>query len=149
MKYRHLIPLSLLLLAAWSCEADRAVVPNTHDGRVPDIIGLTYTVDTNNVGQKVVKLRWGYDSLKYGTDRLAANLRDWEIYRSATDTSQFTSRGKTFFPQFNDASNEVQPGGRDSIVIMYRIVPNGYLVDDVQFIGKPSDILQIVIRKKK
>ena len=130
------------------CDDERSVVPNIHDSKVPEIIGLTYSVDTNSVGQKVIHLRWGYDSLRYGTDRLQANLRDWEIYRSSTDTSQFTSRGKTFFPVWNDASAEVQPGGRDSVVIYYRIYPNGYLVDNIQYIGKPTDVLEIVVRKK-
>lgn len=131
------------------CDVERNVVPNAHDGTVPEIIGLTYIVDTNAVGQKVIRIRWGFDSLRYGTDRLKANLRDWEIYRSSTDTSQFTSRGKTFFPLWDDASPEVQPGGRDSVVIYYRIFPNGYLVDNIQFIGKPTDVLEIVVKKKK
>lgn len=138
----------LMTVILIGCDTERNIVPNTHDGRVPEIIGLTYVVDTNAVGQKVIRLRWGYDSLKYGTDRIAANLRDWEIYRSSSDTSQFTSRGKTFFPLFDDASPEVQPGGRDSVIILYRIFPNGYLVDNIQFIGKPSPILEIIVRKK-
>jgi hypothetical protein len=146
----HRITYTLLFFSVLfiGCDDERSIVPNIHDSKVPEIIGLTYRVDTNNVGQKVIRLRWGYDSLRYGTDRLQANLRDWEIYRSSTDTSQFTSRGKTFFPVWNDASAEVQPGGRDSVVIYYRIYPNGYLVDNIQFIGKPTEVLEIVVRKK-
>lgn len=138
----------ILVVLFTGCDEERSIVPNTHDFKVPEIIGLTYSVDTNAVGQKVIHLRWGYDSLRYGTDRLQANLRDWEIYRSSTDTSQFTSRGKTFFPVWDDASNEVQPAGRDSVVIYYRIFPNGYLVDNIQYIGKPTDVIEIVVRKK-
>lgn len=141
--------IAIFIVLIVGCDDERSIVPNMHDGRVPDIIGLTYTVDTNAVGQKLIRIRWGYDSLKYGTDRIAANLRDWEIYRSSTDTSQFTSRGKTFFPVWDDASAEVQPGGRDSVIIYYRIFPNGYLVDNIQFIGKPTDVIEIVVKRKK
>lgn len=147
MHRKTFIVITLAVLFA-GCDDERSVVPNTHDQKVPEIIGLTYSVDTNAVGQKVIHLRWGYDSLRYGTDRLQANLRDWEIYRSSTDTSQFTSRGKTFFPVWDDASAEVQPGGRDSVVIYYRIFPNGYLVDNIQYIGKPTDVIEITVRKK-
>jgi hypothetical protein len=147
MQRKSFLFMILVVLFA-GCDEERSIVPNTHDFKVPEIIGLTYSIDTNAVGQKVIHLRWGYDSLRYGTDRLQANLRDWEIYRSSTDTSQFTSRGKTFFPVWDDASNEVQPAGRDSVVIYYRIFPNGYLVDNIQYIGKPTDVIEIVVRKK-
>ncbi len=144
-KILFLIIAVVVMLAG--CEAERNLIPNAHDGRVPDILDLTYKVDTNASRQKVITLRWRYDSLKYGTDRIAANLRDWEIYRSANDTAQFTSRGKTFFPIWVDSSPEVQPAGRDSVIIFYKIFPNGYPVDNIQFVGRPSEILRIIVRK--
>lgn len=137
----------LVLLAA--CDADRSIVPDSHTNRVPEIIGLTFQVDSSlATKRKIVKISWGYDSVRYGTDRLSANMRDWEIYRAVDDTSLFTSRGKTFFPVWHDSSNDVQLGARDSVVLFYKLFPNGYPVDNISFIGKPSDVTQVIIRKK-
>lgn len=129
------------------CEPERLLIPSTHDGRVPEIINLTYSVDTISAAQKVVRIRWGYDTVKYGTDRIKANLRDWEVYRSANDTLQFTPRGRPVFPAWDDFSNEVQPGGNDSIIVYYRIYPNGYSQNNIQFIGKPSPLIRVVVKK--
>lgn len=129
------------------CEPERFLIPNTHNERVPEIINLTYFVDTITATQKVVKIRWAYDSVKYGTDRVKANLRDWEVYRSANDTLQFTPRGRPVFPSWDDFSAEVQPGGNDSVVIYYKIFPNGYTKDNIQFVGRPSPLIRIVVKK--
>jgi hypothetical protein len=138
---------TILTIAA--CEADRNIVPDTHTGRVPEIIGLSFTVDSSvATKRKIVKIVWGYDSIKYGTDRIKANMRDWEIYRAVEDTSLFVSRGKTFFPAWQDSSNDVQLGARDSVILFYKLFPNGYPIDNISFTGKPSDIYQIIIRKK-
>lgn len=143
---------SVLTLVLISCNDDRGLIPNTHDGRVPDVINLVYMVDSTVISKKLlVRLSWGYDSLRYGTDREKANLRDWEVYRSFNDTASvlFSSRGRTFFPQFIDSSNEIRPGNRDSVVLFFKVYPAGYTSDNIQFIGKPSDVINVIIRKKK
>ncbi len=130
------------------CDSERALIPDSHNNRVPEITNLSFKVDTNASSQKVVTITWGYDSVKYGTDRIQANLRDWEVYRSANDTLQFTPRGRPAFPIWVDSSPEVQPRGNDSVVIYYRIFPNGYVQNNIQFVGKPTPIIRIVVRKK-
>lgn len=132
-----------------SCEAERNIVPDTHSTRVPDIIGLTFKVDSSAATKrKIVKITWGYDSIQFGTERIKANMRDWEIYRAVDDTTLLISRGKTFFPVWSDSSNDVQLGARDSVVLYYKLFPNGYPVDNISFVGKPTSIKQIIIRKK-
>lgn len=129
------------------CDTERVLIPNSHDDRVPDIINLKYVIDTNAAAQKVITITWSYDSVKFGTDRIKANLRDWEVYRSANDTLQFTPRGRPAFPIWIDSSPEVQPRGNDSIVIYYRIYPNGYAQNNIQFVGKPTPLIRIVVKK--
>ncbi len=143
LKLYTVLMLGIFLLVG--CDSGRAIKPNTHDGRVPDIINLTTKVDS--VGsQKRVTLAWAYDTIKYGTDRIKANLRDWEVW-SAGDTTQLSPKGRPTSPLWVDVSGEVQPGGKDSAVIFYKIFPNGYTVDNIQFIGKPTSIIRIVIKK--
>jgi hypothetical protein len=149
MMISRVFPVILLIVLAAGCEAERNIVPDVHTARVPEIIGLSFTVDSSVTSKrKIVKIVWGYDSVRYGTDRLTANMRDWEIYRAVEDTSLFTSRGKTFFPVWHDSSNDVQLGARDSVVLFYKLFPNGYPVDNISFIGKPTDVRQVIIRKK-
>lgn len=132
-------------LAAAGCEPDRQLVPNTHDGRVPDVINFTGHVDSV-ASRRYVKLSWAYDTVRYSTDRERANLRDWEVFRSIADTSYFQSRGRTFNPVYTDSSDQIQLSGRDSVIVFYKVYPAGYTIDNIQFIGKPSDILQFVIK---
>ena len=139
----------VIIFISAACEADRNIVPDTHTGRVPEIIGLSFTVDSSlATKRKIVKITWGYDSITYGTDRIKANMRDWEIYRAVEDTSLFVSRGKTFFPVWHDSSNDVQLGARYSVILFYKLFPNGYPIDNISFTGKPSGIYQIIIKKK-
>lgn len=140
----------LFLMVSLGCDEDRIVRPNTHDGRVPDVINFTYKIDTTAATKKLaVRLTWNYDTVRYGTDREKANLRDWEVYRSFNDTASifFQSRGRTFFPQFTDSSNEIRPGEREQVVIFYKVYPAGYTVNNIQFIGKPSEVLNVIIKK--
>jgi len=139
---------ALFGLFCFGCEPDRELIPETHNDRVPEIINLKYSVDTNAASQKVITITWGYDSVKYGTNRIKANLRDWEVYRSANDTVQLTPRGRPVFPVWVDSSPEVQPSGNDSVVIFYKIFPNGYAQDNIQFVGKPTPFIRIVVKKK-
>lgn len=139
---------ALLGLLYLGCESERGLITATHNDRVPEIINLSYSVDTNASSQKVITIRWAYDSVKYGTNRIQANLRDWEVYRSANDTVQLTPRGRPVFPVWIDSSPEVQPSGNDSVVIYYRIFPNGYAQNNIQFIGKPTPLIRIVVKKK-
>jgi hypothetical protein len=140
-----------LLLGAclYGCEADRALIPNTHDGRVPDVLTFNGRVDSSATRKFIVKLTWSFDSVRYGTDRQTANLRDWEVLRALGDTSAafFQSRGRTFFPQFSDSSNEVQLNGRDSVVLYYRVIPAGFTVNNIQFIGKSTPPMLVIVRK--
>lgn len=149
MNINRILPVIVVFLLTAGCEAERNIVPDVHTARVPEIIGITFTVDSSVTSKrKIVKIVWGYDSVRYGTDRLTANMRDWEIYRAVEDTSLFTSRGKTFFPVWHDSSNDVQLGARDSVILFYKLFPNGYPVDNISFIGKPTDVRQVIIRKK-
>ncbi len=145
MSLKIFIIIGIVAAVLIGCDAGRELKPNTHDGRVPDIINLTTKVDS--VGKlKRVTLTWAYDTIMYGTDRIKANLRDWEVW-SASDTLQLSPKGRPTTPIFVDVSNAIQPGGNDSIVFFYKIYPNGYTVDNIQFIGKPTSILRIVIKK--
>jgi hypothetical protein len=144
---RILSLIAALSLMYLGCEEDRILITDTHNGRVPDIINLRYSVDTNASRQKVITITWGYDSVRYGTNRIQANLRDWEVYRSANDTVQMTPRGRPVFPVWVDTSPEVQPGGADSVVIYYRIYPNGYAQNNIQYVGRPTPLIRIVVKK--
>lgn len=138
--------IAFVTVVSMGCNSDRSLAPNTHDDRVPDIINLAFTVDSNASKQKIVTLTWGYDTVQYGTDRIKANLRDWEVY-SANDTLQLSPKGRPTSPKWIDMSNAVQPGGNDSVVVFYKIFPNGYAIDNIQFVGKPTKILRVVIKK--
>ena len=138
-------------IALQGCEPDRQLVPDTHSGKVPEVINLLAKIDTTAVTKKkVVKLSWAYDTLKYSTDRDAANLQDWDVMRSVGDSTFFQSRGKTLVPSFVDSSSEAQPSGKD-VILFYKIIATGFSEisgKKVQFDGKPSDILQVTILKK-
>ncbi|MCX6138933.1 MAG: hypothetical protein NTV54_15755 [Ignavibacteriales bacterium] len=142
-----LVGLFLLGTFLFGCDSDRSLVPNTHEGRVPDVLAFSGKIDSSATKKYIVQLKWAFDSVRFGTNREVANLRDWEILRSIGDTSFFQSRGRSFFPQFSDSSNEVQLSGKDSLVLFYKVIPAGFTVDKIQFIGKPSDPLLVIIRK--
>ncbi len=143
---------ALILFAGswWGCEPDRQLAPDTYNGKVPEIINLTVRIDTSLTRKTVVKLTWAYDTLQYGSDRDKANLKDWDVRRSVGDTTFYQSRGRTLLPFFSDSSNEVQPLSKD-VLVFYQINSSG--VTDafgrkVQYDGKPSDVLQVVIKKR-
>lgn len=132
------------------CEPDRQLVPNSHDGKVPEVINFVAKVDSTPTRKMVIRLTWAYDTLKYPTDRDKANLKDWDVQRSVGDTTFFQSRGRTLFPSFSDSSNEVQPLSKD-VVLYYRVDASGFTDfagRRVQYDGKPSDILEIIIKKR-
>jgi hypothetical protein len=148
----RILTVALVLLTAswWGCEPDRQFVPDTHNGKVPEVINLTVRIDTTATRKTVVKLAWAYDTARYGSDRDKANLKDWDVHRSVGDTTFYQSRGRTLFPFFSDSSNEVQPLSKD-VLLFYQINASG--VADVfgrkvQYDGMPSDLIQVVIKKK-
>ncbi|NUN70227.1 MAG: hypothetical protein HUU02_11000 [Bacteroidetes bacterium] len=140
---------SLMALVA-GCDEERVLTPNTHDGRVPDVVNLTAQIDSSKVKPStfILRLRWAYDSLRYPSN---PNLKNWEVYRVvANDTLTFKFQLQKFVqtPVYADSSISIQPGGRDSVVVLYRVIPIGNVIDNIQFTGKPSDILRVVIYKK-
>ncbi len=147
MKFWQTCFLAAFSWVAAGCGPERGLIPNTHDGRVPDVIDFSAQLDSTQSHKRLITLTWAYDTVRYGTDREQANLRDWEVFRSFNDTSFFQSRGRTFFPTFSDSSNEIQLGARDSVVVLYKVYPSGYTHDKIQFTGKPSDIVIVTIKK--
>ena len=132
------------------CDTERSLVPNTHDGKVPDVVSFSARVDSTSVTKKkIVRMTWGYDTARYGVDRKNANLLDWEVTVAKEDTVIFESRGRTFVPSFIDSANDIQLGARESLIVFYKIFPTGYNIDHIQFIGRPSDPYKVVIRKKE
>lgn len=137
----------------FACEPDRSLIPNTHDGRVPEVVNFNITKDTTKSSptattKYVLKLNWGYDTLKYG---FTPNLKNWEVYRVvANDTLTFKFQLQKFVqvPFYADSTVSIQPAGRDSVVILYRVIPIGNVVDNIQFTGQPSDIVRVVVFKK-
>ncbi len=140
----------IIILGLAACEADRLLIPNTHDGRVPDVINFKIAIDSSKVNKSnyILRLTWNYDTVKYGG---APNLKNWEVYRVvASDTLTFKFQLQKFVqkPNYSDSSVSIQPAGRDSVVILYRIIPVGNVIDNIQFTGKPSDIARVVVKKK-
>lgn len=134
------------------CDEERVLIPNTHDGRVPDVINITARLDSitsKNPSQFVVWLQWAYDSIRYSTN---PNLKNWEVYRViANDTLTFKFQLQKFVetPIYADSSVSIQPGLRDSVVVLYRVIPIGNVDENnIQFTGKPSDIVRVSIKKK-
>ena len=146
------LTIALILFTAswWGCEPERQIVPDIYNGKVPEVINITVKIDTSATRKTVVKLSWAYDTVKYGSDREKANLKDWDVHRSVGDTTFYQSRGRTLFPFFSDSSNEVQPVSKD-VLVFYQVNASG--VTDVfgrkvQYDGMPSDVIQVVIKKK-
>ncbi len=132
------------------CDGDRALVPNTHDGRVPDVVNFAAMIDSSRAtpSKFIIRLNWGYDTIRYPVN---PNIKNWEVYRVVgTDTifTKFQLQKFTDFPRHADSTVAVQPAGRDSVVILYRVIPVGNVIDNVQYTGKPSDIVRVVVRKK-
>lgn len=140
-----------MLAAFFGCHEERLLSPDTHNGRVPDVINLSSRIDTTRtLNQKKYKvvLMWGYDTIRYAHN---PNLKNWEVYRviaNDTLTYKFQLQAMVETPQYIDSSVAIQPGGRDSVVMLYRITPIG-IVDEnnIQFTGKPSDIVRISLKK--
>lgn len=142
----------MLLISVIACNEDRVLTPNSHDGRVPDVVNFTARIDTSAVKPTkfIVWLNWAYDSIRYSVN---PNLKNWEVYRiiGYEDTLDVKFQLQKFVqtPQFADSSIPIQPGNRDSVVILYRVIPIGNVdVNNIQFTGKPSDIVRVSIKKK-
>ncbi len=140
----------LIILCAVGCNEDRVLTPNTHDDRVPEVVNLTAKIDSSKVKPAtfIVRLGWGYDTVRYPS---SPNLKNWEVYRVvANDTVTFKFQLQKFVqsPVYADSTISIQPAGRDSVVVLYRIIPIGNVIENIQFTGKPSDILRVVIYKK-
>jgi hypothetical protein len=148
-----IVGISIILCSLYvtSCDTERTLIPNTHDTKVPEVVSLISTVDTTLSRKKVVTLKWTYDTVRYGKNDIAANLKNWEIFKTLDDTSNFVSKGTIVFsltPVWKDTSNDIQPTQRDSIIVFYKLLPTGFSKDRIQFTGKPSDVLRIIVRKK-
>lgn len=142
----------LLLLFVSGCNEERILTPNTHDGRVPDVINLSARIDSSAAKptKYIVWLSWTYDSLQYS---IKPNLKNWEVYRvigyEDTLTVKFQLQKFVQIPKFGDSSISIQPANRDSVVILYRVIPVGNVdSSNIQFTGKPSDIVRVSITKK-
>jgi hypothetical protein len=145
-----LIIISIGISVFMSCEDDRVLTPNTHDGRVPDVIAFRAVIDSSRAtpSKYILRLLWGYDTVRYPVN---PNIKNWEVYRVvANDTLTFKFQLQKFVqaPLYADSSISIQPAGRDSVVVLYRIIPIGNVVENIQFTGKPSDIVRVVVRKK-
>lgn len=144
----------IVIVYVAACDSsERSLVPNTHDGRVPDVIDFTAVIDSSVVNHSlyIVRLSWGYDTIKYSSDMTKANLKNWEVYRiigTDTNTVKFQLQKIVQTPQFADSSFAIQPAGRDKVSLLYRILPIGNVVDNVQFTGKPSEIIRVDLLKK-
>lgn len=152
MMKRSLILLlfGVIIILSAGCSDDRVLTPNTHDGRVPDVINLTAKIDSSKVKPAtfILRLSWGYDTLKYPSN---PNLKNWEVYRVvANDTLTFKFQLQKFVQTsvYADSSISIQPAGRDSVVVLYRVIPIGNVIENIQYTGKPSDITRVVIYKK-
>jgi hypothetical protein len=142
----------LLLLCGAGCNEERILTPNTHDGRVPEVINFSARIDSSAAKpiKFIVWLNWSYDTLRYGVN---PNLKNWEVYRiigyEDTLTVKFQLQKFVQVPTFGDSSVSIQPGNRDSVVILYRVIPVGNVdANNIQFTGKPSDIVRVSIKKK-
>lgn len=143
----YIIFCSLLLVG---CDPERNLIPNAHDGRVPDVIDFRAVIDSSKStpSKYILRLSWRYDTIRYNT---TPNLKNWEVYRVvANDTLTFKFQLQKFVqsPIHADSTVSIQPAGRDSVVVLYRVVPIGNVVDNVQFTGKPSEIVRVVVFKK-
>lgn len=141
---------AVVLLLFNACEPERSLAPNTHDGRVPEVTAFRIVIDSSIVTRSkyIVRMTWGYDTVKY---RGAPNLKNWEVYRVvAPDTITFKFQLQKFAqtPVYADSSVSIQPAGRDSVVVLYRIIPIGNVVDNIQYTGKPSEIVRVMLPKK-
>jgi hypothetical protein len=140
----------LAILIITGCEDERVLTANTHDGRVPDVLDFRAVIDSSkaNTSKYILRLLWRYDTLRYPTN---PNIKNWEVYRVvANDTLTFKFQLQKFvqIPSYADSSISIQPAGRDSVVVLYRIIPIGNVVDNIQFTGRPSEIVRVVVRKK-
>lgn len=151
MKKFYFIFLGALLSFSFGCHEERILTPNTHDGRVPDVLNFTAKLDSSITANKkkyVVQLHWVYDTIRYATN---PNLKNWEVYRViANDTMTYKFQLQTYVekPRYADSSVSIQPGGRDSVVVLYRVIPIGIVdANNIQFTGRPSEIARISIKK--
>lgn len=148
--------LFIMACVAWAavssgCSEDRVLTPNTHEGRVPDVIAFAGKVDSSKAtaSKFILRLAWKYDTVRYPS---APNIKNWEVYRVvANDTLTFKFQLQKFVqtPVYADSTVSIQPGNRDSVVVLYRIIPIGNVIDNIQFTGRPSDILRMVVYRKK
>ncbi|MCK9410625.1 MAG: hypothetical protein WCX28_04690 [Bacteriovoracaceae bacterium] len=151
MKKNVYIIIALLsIIFSVGCDEERVVTANTHDERVPEVTALSASIDSSisTPSKFILRLLWGYDTLRYP---IAPNIKNWEVYRVvASDTLTYKFQLQKFvqIPFYADSSISIQPAGRDSVVVLYRIIPIGNVVENIQFTGKPSDILRVVIHKK-
>ena len=138
------------LISIIGCEPERNLIPNAHDGKVPEVTGFRVVIDSSKVtpSKYILRLSWNYDTVTYSVN---PNLKNWEVYRvAANDTLTFKFQLQKFVqtPVYADSTVSIQPAGRDSVVVLYRIIPIGNVLDNIQFTGKPSDIVRVVVKRK-
>jgi len=129
-----------------SSPADIPSVPQ-HYNFVPDVENLQAEVGRSVTGYRRVLLTWQFDTTN-------SNIRSWDVYRSINDTAQWkfdplglVNKPQIGFPLFVDSSGVLQftdTPNIDSLELYYRVVPNGQIRS---YIGKPSDILHVIVYK--
>ncbi len=151
MKSNYLFIYGIVAFMVFSgCEPERTLIPNTHDGKVPDVTNFRIVIDSSIVNRSkyILRLLWNYDTVTYSVN---PNLKNWEVYRVvANDTLTFKFQLQKFVQRsiYADSTVSIQPAGRDSVVVLYRIIPIGNVLDNIQFTGKPSDIVRVVVKRK-
>ncbi|HAV22112.1 MAG TPA: hypothetical protein DCX46_01165 [Bacteroidetes bacterium] len=137
----------LYLFFVAGCSEPQDLVTATHVTRVPEVQNLQGSVGFTSSGKRLILVTWLYDPRN-------ANIRSWDLTRSINDTSvasyvplEIIRKPTAGFPSYQDTSGSLQNSSftADSLDVYYKIIPNG--TDN--FVGKPSDVLHVIIRKNQ
>lgn len=125
------------------CADPQDLITPTHFTRVPSVTNLQAATGYTPTGKRLVLVSWHYDTLN-------ANIRSWDVTRNVNDTSiatfiplQIVRKPDQGYPSYADTSGTLQTFVADSVELYYRIIPNG----GDNFVGPPSDILHVIVRK--
>lgn len=133
------------VLFSEGCTEPQDLIAPTHFTRVPPVLHLQGTVGSVPSGKRQILVTWEYDTLN-------ANIRAWDIARSINDTAsgafvplEIVRKSASGFPWYSDTSGFLQSQNisTDSLDVFYKVTPSG--VDN--FVGQPSDVLHIIVRK--
>ncbi|MBI3587030.1 MAG: hypothetical protein HY088_07875 [Ignavibacteriales bacterium] len=109
------------------------------------MLHLQGTIGSVPSGKRQILLTWEYDTL-------SANIRTWDVARSINDTAsgafvplEIVRKSASGYSFYSDTSGVLQSQNisTDSLDIFYKVTPNG--MDN--FVGQPSDVLHIIVRK--